>query len=128
MLLTIKAKHLIHLQSPWNLMRNKQHRHRPLELVDRPRELFRRLTEGVRDISNFRFPSLPISIPSKSKILLARHRWRQIRRFASRIRSSPLAGVVPYPQLSADRFGKALVPDRHTQLQRLPYIAGSLCI
>ncbi len=44
-----KREHLIHLQSSRNLMRNKDHRHLPFELVDRLGEVLRRLLVEVGD-------------------------------------------------------------------------------
>jgi hypothetical protein len=41
--------HLIHRQSPWNLMRYEQHRDLPFQLVDRPRKVLRRLLIQIRD-------------------------------------------------------------------------------
>ena len=44
-----EGEHLIHLQPPRNLMRNKDHRHLPLELVDRLGKVFCRLLVEVGD-------------------------------------------------------------------------------
>ena len=48
--LTIRAKreHLIDLQPPRNLVHDKDHRHLPLELVDRLGKVLRRLVVEVR--------------------------------------------------------------------------------
>ncbi len=48
MLIRPKAEHLIHRQPPRNLMRDEDHRHLPLQPVDRPGEVFRRLLIKVR--------------------------------------------------------------------------------
>ena len=49
MTLPIKTKHLIHLQALRDLVRNKDHRHRPLEGIDRSGEVFGRLLIEVGD-------------------------------------------------------------------------------
>ena len=49
LVVTSKREHRIDLQSPRNLMRDEQHRHLALELVDRLGEVLGRLLIEVRD-------------------------------------------------------------------------------
>jgi hypothetical protein len=68
-----KTEHLIDLQPSWNLVRDEQHRHLPLELVDRPGEEFggRLIEVGDRFVEDQDLRSLEQRPGDRDALLLA---------------------------------------------------------